>query len=282
MYTIEKIKFARSVKENKEIIKFRLLKDIQQSFLYSLIKTSLPTTKYDYAATLDNIITDYTRKNKLLKDYNSVVIPYPSYDQYCIIVTGKVVDEKLDEPIPVIYTYFASLDDERNRLKIRLRVVESFLGYNDDGCKKMPPMIQELVIGNIQYEKTRDYQPPNAVTDLSLIGKVGMKDYKTIQSLFESLPITNNIETLRELVENTFKELYTYHLNCDSKIWSVPAPGFYDDVFKVRIRDGNNSVDYECRVYGNILRIKADCPNLYTGDSPVILQLKMKYAFKNK
>ena len=281
MYTIEKIKFARSVKENKEIIKFRLLKDIQQSFLYSLIKTSLPTTKYDYAATLDNIITDYVRKNKLLKDYNSVVIPYPSYDQYCIIVTGKVVDEKLDEPIPVIYTYFASLDNERNRLKIRLRVVESFLGYNDDGCKKMPPMIQELVIGNIQYEKTRDYQSLNVVTDLTLIGKVGVEDYKTIQSLFESLPITNNIETLRELVENTFKELYTYHLNCDSKIWSVP--GFYNNVFKVRVHaDGNNSVDYGCRVDNNILTIMADCPNLYTGDSPVILQLKMKYAFKNK
>lgn len=279
MYTIEKIKFARSVKENKEIIKFRLLKDIQQSFLYSLIKTSLPTTKYDYAATLDNIITDYIRKNKLLKDYNSVVIPYPSYDQYCIIVTGKVVDEKLDEPIPVIYTYFASLDNERNRLKIRLRVVESYLGYNDR-CK-MPPMIQELVIGNIQYEKTRDYQSLNVVTDLTLIGNVGVEDYKTIQSLFESLPITNNMETLRELVENTFKELYTYHLNCDSKIWSVP--GFYDNVFKIRVcADGNNSVDYDCSVDNNILKIKAYCPNLYTGDSPVILQLKMKYAFKNK
>lgn len=279
MYTIEKIKFARSVKENKEIIKFRLLKDIQQSFLYSLIKTSLPTTKYDYAATLDNIITDYVRKNKLLKDYNSVVIPYPSYDQYCIIVTGKVVDEKLDEPIPVIYTYFASLDNERNRLKIRLRVVESYLGYNDR-CK-MPPMIQELVIGNIQYEKTRDYQSLNVVTDLTLIGKVGVEDYKTIQSLFESLPITNNMETLRELVENTFKELYAYHLNCDSKIWSVP--GFYENKFKVRVcADGDNSVDYDCSVDNNILKIKAYSPNLYTGDSPVILQLKMKYAFKNK
>ena len=142
-------------------------------------------------------------------------------------------------------------------------------------------MIQELVIGNIQYEETRDYRPPNTITDLTLIGKVGIEDYKTIQSLFESLPATNNMETLRELVENTFKELYNYHLNYNSKSWSVP--GFYDHLFKVRVRaDGNNSVDYECSVDNNILRIKADCPNLYTGDSPVILQLKMKYAFKNK
>ena len=279
MYTIEKIKFTRSVKENKEIIKFRLLKDIQQSFLYSRV---VEHTKRNYINTLGVIIRNYVNKNKLLKDCNDTVIPYPNYNQYCIIITGKVVDEKLDKPIPVIYTYFASLDDERNRLKIRLRVVESFLGYNDDGCKKMPPMIQELVIGNIQYEKTRDYQPPNTITDLALIGKVGMEDYKTIQSLFESLPIANNMETLRELVENTFKELYNYHLNCDSKIWSVSTPGFYDNMLVRVCADGDNTVDYMCRVNDNILKIKADCPNLYTGDSPVILQLKMKYAFKNK
>lgn len=273
MYTIEKIRFTKPM-VNKEIITFRLLKDIQQCFLYSRV---VEHTKRNYIDTLGIMIRNYVNKNKLLKDCNDVVIPYPSYNQYCIMITGKVVDENLTESIPVIYTYFATLD--KDRFKIRLKTVERFLGYND-GCK-MPPMIQELVIGNIQYEETRDYRPPNVVTDLTLIGKVGIEDYKTIQSLFESLPATNNMETLRELVENTFKELYNYHLNYNSKSWSVP--GFYDHLFKVRVRaDGNNSVDYGCRVDNNILTIMADCPNLYTGDSPVILQLKMKYTFKNK
>lgn len=273
MYTIEKIRFTKPM-VNKEIITFRLLKDIQQCFLYSRV---VEHTKRNYIDTLGIMIRNYVNKNKLLKDCNDVVIPYPSYNQYCIMITGKVIDENLMESIPVIYTYFATLN--KDTFRIRLKTVERFLGYNDS-CK-MPPMIQELVIGNIQYEETRDYRPPNTITDLTLIGKVGIEDYKTIQSLFESLPATNNMETLRELVENTFKELYNYHLNYNSKSWSVP--GFYDHLFKVRVRaDGNNSVDYECSVDNNILRIKADCPNLYTGDSPVILQLKMKYAFKNK